>query len=93
MKLRAVYDDIMETRKTDWVNNFWKGLAHDPAAVRRTWETTKQVMTPGSLNALTKEMTYLAVSVTNQCPYCIASCTASARKAGMTDQMCFRQWQ
>jgi AhpD family alkylhydroperoxidase len=84
-EVRAVYDDIMATRKTDWINNFWKALAHDPATLRRTWESVKQIMAPGSLDALTKEMVYLAVSATNQCGYCIASHTAAARKAGMTD--------
>ncbi len=86
-EVRAVYDDIMSTRKTDWVNNFWKALAHDPAALRRTWETAKQVMGAGALDPLTKEMIYVAVSVSNQCGYCIASHTASARKQGMTDAM------
>ncbi|MDE3179772.1 MAG: carboxymuconolactone decarboxylase family protein [Acidobacteriota bacterium] len=84
-EVRAVYDDIMATRKTDWINNFWKALAHDPATLRRTWESIKQIMAPGALDSATKEMLYLAVSVTNQCGYCIASHTASARKAGMTD--------
>ena len=84
-EVRAVYDDIMATRQTDYVNNFWKALAHDPVALRRTWESIKQIMTPGALDALTKEMVYLAVSVTNQCGYCIASHTAAARKAGMTE--------
>ncbi len=86
-EVRAVYDDIMATRKTDWVNNFWKVLAHDPAALKRTWESIKQIMAPGALDPLTKEMLYAAVSVTNQCPYCIASHTASARKAGMSEAM------
>ena len=86
-EVRAVYDDIMATRKTDWINNFWKALAHDRATLRRTWESVKQVMAPGALDAVTKEMIYLAVSASNQCPYCIASHTASARKAGMTDAM------
>ena len=86
-EVRAVYDDIMATRKTDWVNNFWKALAHDPATLRRTWESIKQIMGDGQLDRLTKEMIYLAVSVTNQCNYCIASHTASARKAGMTGAM------
>jgi AhpD family alkylhydroperoxidase len=86
-EVRAVYDDIMATRKTDWVNNFWKGLAHDPAMLKRTWQSIKEIMAPGGLDAVTKEMIYLAVSATNQCPYCIASHTASSRKAGMTDQM------
>ena len=86
-EVRAVYDDIMATRKTDWINNFWKALAHDPATLRRTWLSVKEIMAPGTLDALTKEMIYLAVSATNQCGYCIASHTAAARKAGMTDQM------
>jgi AhpD family alkylhydroperoxidase len=86
-EVRAVYDDIMATRKTDWVNNFWKALAHDPATLRRTWTSIKQVMAPGALDTLTKEMLYLAVSATNQCGYCIASHTAAARKAGMTGEM------
>jgi AhpD family alkylhydroperoxidase len=86
-EVRAVYDDIMTTRGTDWVNNFFKALANDPVTLRRTWQSAKEVMAPGMLDAVTKEMIYLAVSATNQCPYCIASHTASARKAGMTDQM------
>ena len=85
--VREVYDDIMATRKTDWINNFWKALAHDPQTLRRTWLSIKEIMAPGSLDALTKEMVYVAVSVTNQCGYCIASHTAAARKAGMTDAM------
>jgi AhpD family alkylhydroperoxidase len=84
-EVRAVYDDIMTTRKTDWVNNFWKALAHDPPALRRAWETAKQVMGPGALDPLTKELLYLAVSISNQCEYCIASHTAGARGKGMTD--------
>jgi len=86
-EVRAVYDDIMTTRKTDWINNFWKALAHDPATLRRTWENVKQIMAPGALDALTKEMVYLAVSVSNQCNYCIASHTVAARKAGMNENM------
>jgi AhpD family alkylhydroperoxidase len=86
-EVRAVYDDIMATRKTDWINNFWKALAHDPVTLRRTWQSIKEIMAPGALDALTKEMMYVAVSVTNQCGYCIASHTAAARKAGMTDAM------
>src|ERR1700681_3880274 len=86
-EVRAVYDDIMATRKTDWINNFWKAIARDPATLRRTWESIKQVMAPGALDAVSKEMIYLAISTTNQCGYCIASHTAAARKAGMTDQM------
>jgi AhpD family alkylhydroperoxidase len=86
-EVRAVYDDIMATRKTDWINNFWKALAHDPATLRRTWSSIKEIMAPGTLDPLTKEMLYVAVSVTNQCGYCIASHTAAARKAGMSDAM------
>jgi AhpD family alkylhydroperoxidase len=86
-EVRAVFDDIMATRKTDWVNNFWKALAHDPVTLKRTWESIKQIMAPGALDALTKEMIYVAVSVTNQCGYCIASHTASARKKGMSEAM------
>ena len=85
--VRAVYDDIMATRKTDWINNFWKALAHDPVTLRRTWESVKEIMAPGALDPLTKEMIYVAVSATNQCGYCIASHTAAARKAGMSDAM------
>ncbi len=84
-EVKAVYDDIMTTRKTDWINNFWKALASDPVTLRRTWESVKQIMAPGALDAVTKEMIYLAVSASNQCGYCIASHTAAARKAGMTD--------
>ncbi|HET7841632.1 MAG TPA: carboxymuconolactone decarboxylase family protein [Terriglobia bacterium] len=86
-EVRAVYDDIMATRKTDWINNFWKAIANDPATLRRTWQSIKQIMAPGALDSLTKEMIYLAVSASNQCAYCIASHTAAARKAGMTDGM------
>ena len=86
-EVRAVYDDIMATRQTKWINNFWKALAHDPATLRRTWESVKQIMSPGALDPLTKEMLYVAISATNQCAYCIASHTAAARKAGMTDAM------
>ena len=86
-EVRAIYDDIMATRKTDWINNFWKAIARDPGLLRRTWESVREVMSAGALDALTKEMVYLAVSVTNQCAYCIASHTAAARKAGMTDAM------
>ena len=85
--VRAVYDDIMATRGTDWINNFWKALANDPPTLRRTWESVKEIMRPGALDALTKEMIYVAVSATNQCPYCIASHTAGAVKAGMTPAM------
>jgi AhpD family alkylhydroperoxidase len=86
-EVRAIYDDIMATRETDWINNFWKALAHDPPTLRRTWHAIKEIMAPGALDSLTKEMIYLAISATNQCGYCIASHTAAARKAGMTDGM------
>jgi AhpD family alkylhydroperoxidase len=86
-EVRAVFDDIMATRKTDWINNFWKALARDPAALKRTWESIKEIMAPGALDPLTKEMIYVAVSVTNQCGYCIASHTAAARKKGMSEAM------
>jgi len=85
--VRAVYDDIKATRKTDSVNNFWKALANHPPTLRRTWDSVKQVMAPGTLDVLTKELVYLAISATNGCSYCIASHTAGARKAGMTDAM------
>ena len=86
-EVREVYDDIMAVRKTDWINNFWKALANDPPTLRRTWRSIKEIMAPGSLDPLTKEMIYVAVSVSNQCPYCIASHTAAARKRGMTEAM------
>ena len=86
-EVRAVFDDIKARRGVPDVNNFWKYLAHDPATLRRTWESLKEVMAPGALDALTKELIYVAVSVTNGCGYCIASHTAAARKAGMTDAM------
>jgi AhpD family alkylhydroperoxidase len=86
-EVRAVYDDIMRTRQVDWINNFWKALAHDPATLKRTWESIKEIMAPGKLDGLTKELIYLAVSVTNQCPYCIASHSAAATKAGMSPEV------
>ena len=86
-EVRAVYDDIMKSRKVDWITNFWKALASDPVTLKRTWDSVKQVMEAGALDALTKEMIYIAVSVTNNCGYCINSHTAGARKAGMTDAM------
>ena len=85
--VRAVFDDIKKTRNVPDVNNFWKYLAHDPVTLRRTWESVKEVMAPGALDPLTKEMIYLAVSVTNGCAYCIASHSAAARKAGMSEAM------
>lgn len=86
-QVRAVFDDIKQSRKIDDVNNFWKYLANDPALLKRTWESVKAVMAEGTLSPLIKEMLYVAVSVTNGCHYCIASHTASARKAGMTEAM------
>ncbi|HEX7287324.1 MAG TPA: carboxymuconolactone decarboxylase family protein [Candidatus Angelobacter sp.] len=86
-QVRAVYDDIMATRKTDKVTNFWKALAHDPVRLKRTWEDTKEIMAAGALNPMVKELLYLAVSITNQCDYCIAAHTAAARKKGMTEAM------
>jgi AhpD family alkylhydroperoxidase len=86
-EVRAVFDDIKQVRGVSDVNNFWKYLAHDPAGLQRTWESVKGVMADGALSPLVKEMIYVAVSVTNGCGYCIASHTASARKAGMTDAM------
>jgi AhpD family alkylhydroperoxidase len=85
--VRAVYDDIMAVRKTDWINNFWKALANDPATLQRTWESVKQVMAAGALDPLVKELIYVAVSATNNCEYCIVSHTAGARAKGMTDAM------
>jgi len=86
-EVRAVYDEIMQARGTDWINNFWKALAHDPALLRRTWENVKQVMAPGALDPLVKEMVYVAVSATNGCEYCTYSHTAAARKKGMSEAM------
>ena len=86
-EVREVYDDIMATRNTDYINNFWKALAAHPATLRRTWESVKEVMAPGALDPLTKELIYLAVSATNQCGYCLASHTAGALAKGATQQM------
>jgi AhpD family alkylhydroperoxidase len=86
-EVRAVFDDIKRTRNVPDVNNFWKYLAHDPAGLRRTWDSLKEVMAPGALDPLVKELVYLAVSVTNGCGYCVASHSAAARKAGMTEAM------
>ncbi len=86
-QVRAVFDDIKLSRKVDDVNNFWKYLANDPTLLKRTWESVKDAMAEGALSPLVKELLYVAVSVTNGCEYCIASHTASARKAGMTDTM------
>jgi AhpD family alkylhydroperoxidase len=86
-EVRAVYDEIMKARNTDWINNFWKALANDPAMLRRTWQQVREVMSPGALDPLVKEMIYVAVSATNNCEYCTYSHTASARKKGMSDAM------
>ena len=85
-EVRAVYDDIMATRKVDWINNYWKVLANHPPTLRRMWANSKEVMGPGALDPLTKELIYMAVSVTNGCSYCIASHGAAARKKGMTPE-------
>ena len=86
--VRAIYDEIRAVRQTDYINNFWKALAHDPATLRRTWEGVKEIMGPGgALDPLVKEMIYIAVSATNGCGYCVASHTAAAKKAGMTPAM------
>jgi AhpD family alkylhydroperoxidase len=86
-EVRAVFDDIKRTRNVPDVNNFWKVLAHDPRTLKRTWESLKEVMAPGALDPLTKEMLYLAVSVAHNCEYCIASHTAAATQRGMTEAM------
>ncbi|HEU0119773.1 MAG TPA: carboxymuconolactone decarboxylase family protein [Bryobacteraceae bacterium] len=86
-EVRAVFDEIMAARKVDRVNNFWKFLANDPATLRRTWESIRDIMAPGALDPLTKELLYIAVSVTNGCEYCIASHTAAAANKGMTPEM------
>jgi AhpD family alkylhydroperoxidase len=91
-EVRVVYDDIRATRKTDYINNFWKAIAHDPALLKRTWEDLKATMAPGALDALTKELIYIAVSVTNNCQYCIYSHTASAFGKGMSAEM-FKELQ
>ena len=86
-EVRVVYDDIMKTRGVDWVNNFWKALANDPALLARVWAQVKEVMASGALDPLVKEMIYVAVSATNGCEYCTYSHTAAARKKGMTEAM------
>jgi AhpD family alkylhydroperoxidase len=86
-EVKVVYDDIMKTRGVDWINNFWKVLANDPAQLARVWAQVKQVMAPGALDPLVKEMVYVAVSATNGCEYCTFSHTAAARKKGMSDAM------
>ena len=91
-EVKAVYDDIMATRKTDYINNFWRAIAHDPILLKRTWESLKAIMAPGAIDPLTKELLYIAVSVTNNCQYCIASHTASAFGKGLTPQV-FKELQ
>jgi AhpD family alkylhydroperoxidase len=92
-EVRAVYDDIMETRDVDWINNFWKALAQHPATLKRTWASLKEVMAPstagapGALDPLVKEMIYVAVSVTNNCEYCINYHVAAARRGGLSEEM------
>jgi AhpD family alkylhydroperoxidase len=86
-EVKLVYDDIMKTRGVEWINNFWKVLANDPAQLARIWAQVKQVMAPGALDPLVKEMVYVAVSATNGCEYCTFSHTAAARKKGMSDAM------
>src|SRR6476619_3766371 len=86
-QVRAIFDDIKASRKIEDVNNFWKYIANDPALLERTWFSVKEVMAPGALDQLTKELIYVAISVTNGCGYCIASHSAAAAKAGMTDAM------
>ena len=86
-EIRAVFDDIRATRNTDWINNFWKALASHPPTLRRTWESLKEVMAPGALDPLTKELIYLAVSVSNGCAYCTASHGAAAKRLGMSEEM------
>jgi len=84
---RAVFDDIKATRNIDWINNFWKALANHPPTLKRTWESLKEVMAPGALDARTKELIYLAVSISNGCAYCTASHGAAAKKLGMSPEM------
>jgi AhpD family alkylhydroperoxidase len=81
---QAVFEDIRAVRKSDFVNNFWRALAHDPVTLKRTWDSIKQVMGAGALDAKTKEMIYVAVSIAHGCSYCIHSHTAAARAKGMT---------
>ncbi len=83
----AVFNEIREVRKTDFINNFWRALAHDPAQLRATWDRLKVVMAPGALDPLVKEMLYVAVSTANGCTYCVHSHTAAAKAKGMTDEM------
>ena len=84
---RAVFDDIRATRATDYINNIWRALANDPAQLQATWSEVKRVMAPGALDALTKELVYVAVSAVNNCSYCLHTHTASARAKGMSEAM------
>jgi AhpD family alkylhydroperoxidase len=84
--VREVFDDIRETRGSDFINNFWRALAHDPATLKSVWEEAKEVMAPGALDPLVKELIYIAVSSANGCSYCVHSHTAAARAKGMTEQ-------
>jgi AhpD family alkylhydroperoxidase len=86
-EVRAVFDDIKSVRNTDWINNFWRALANHPPTLRRTWDSLKEVMAPGALDPLTKELLYLAVSITNSCQYCTASHGAAAKRLGMSKEM------
>jgi AhpD family alkylhydroperoxidase len=86
-EVRAVYDDIRTVRQTDFINNFWKGLANNPVQLHQTWEQVKAVMAPGTIDAMTKEMIYVAVSVANSCEYCIHSHSAAARAKGMNGEL------
>ena len=86
-EVRAVFDDIKTSRNTDWINNFWRALANHPPTLKRTWESLKEVMAPGTLDPLTKELIYLAVSVSNGCQYCTASHGAAAKRLGMSKEM------
>jgi uncharacterized peroxidase-related enzyme len=87
-EVRAVYDDIRKTRNTEYINNFWKALANHPPTLKRTWQALKEIMnSPGELDPLTRELIYIAISVTNNCNYCVASHTFAARAKGLTDPM------
>ena len=86
-EVRAVYDDIKKTRDTDYINNFWQVLANDPTTLKRIWGGLKEVMAPGALDPLTKEMIYLAISISNGCAYCSASHGTAAKGKGMTKEM------
>ncbi len=85
-EVRAVYDDIKQVRQTDYINNFWKALANDPATLRRVWSGVKEVMAPGEIDAVTKEMIYIAVSAANACEYCVHSHTSAAFGKGMSEK-------